>query len=393
MVTRAPNLFNGEGFRSAARRRLPRAIFDYIDGGADDELTVRRNREDFESIELMTRVLVDVSMRSLATTVCGIHLDLPLLIAPTGLAGVIHSDGELGGLTAALRHGTNLILSTGATYSVEELTTSTGSAPWFQLYPTSDRGVREKLLSRAVEAGCPAVVVTVDCPVTGHRERDLANRAVLPPKPSLANILDFAQHPGWVVGAVQGRRVTMKNLVPEATTRHAVAIAKMSLQLFDPSLAWEDLTWIRERWTGPLLVKGILNPMDAKEAVDRGANGIIVSNHGGRQLDGAVSSIRALGPVVDAVGDRCDVLIDGGIRRGIDVVKALALGARACLIGRPWLYGLAAGGTTGVDKVLDLFEDEIHRALALLGLVRTADIDHHCISEARATAPPSFSGG
>ncbi|MGE0307231.1 MAG: alpha-hydroxy acid oxidase [Acidimicrobiia bacterium] len=354
--------------RESARRRLPRAVFDYIDGGAEDETTLDRNSSAFGAYQLRARVLVDVSTRSLATTVCGLPLDLPFLIAPTGLSGMVHPDGELGGMRAALRHGTSLILSTAASYSMEEITRATGTAPWFQLYPTPVRDLSGALLDRAAAVGCPAAVVTVDCPIVGRRERDLRNGAALPPQPSLSNIVSLARHPRWVAGIVRGKRATMKNFEPDAGVVEAATLAARSLRLLDPSLTWDALSWIRDRWSGPLLVKGLMHPDDAREAVSRGADGVIVSNHGGRQLDGAMGTMEALGPVVDAVADRCDVLIDGGIRRGVHLVKALALGAKACLIGRPWLYGLAHGGTAGVDQTIEILSSELDRALALLGV-------------------------
>lgn len=360
--------------RDSARRRLPRAVFDYVDGGAEDESTMAQNAAAFDSVKLRARVMVDVSTRSMATTVCGISIRVPFLIAPTGLSGMVHPDGELGGLRVALDHGTNLILSTAASYSMEEIAAVTGSAPWFQLYPTPDRDVSDALLERARVVGCPALVVTLDCPIVGRRERDLRNGASLPPRPTLSNIVDLARHPRWVAGLVRGKRATMKNFDPDAGMLEAATLAARSLRLLDPSLTWNALTRMRETWAGPLLVKGVMHPEDAREAVARGADGVVVSNHGGRQLDGAMSTFQALGPVVDAVGDCCDVLMDGGVRRGVHIAKALAVGAKAVLVGRPWLYGLAHGGTAGAAMAVAMLETELDRTLALSGVASSSSL-------------------
>ena len=361
--------------RARARRTLPRAVFDFVDGGADEEVTLRANEEAFRRHAFAPSVLTDVSRRDLSTTVCGVRLELPVLLAPTGLSGVVHPAGELGGALAAVRHGTQLVLSTASSYSLEEVTAGARAAPWFQLYPASGRTAMDALIGRAEEAGCAVLVVTVDCPVVGNRLRDVRNGMTIPPRLTPANVVDGLRHPRWLAGLVTGGRVTMKNLDPSAPAWRASSVAANAMQLLDPAMTWQDMAWMRRRWRGPLLVKGVLTPADARLAVEHGADGVVVSNHGGRQLDGVPATLDALPAVVAAVGDRVDVLLDGGVRRGSDVAKALALGARACLVGRPWLYGLAVGGVEGVDAVLGTLRSELDRTLALLGRRSVGDLD------------------
>ncbi len=357
-----------EDVRRIARRRLPRLAFDFIDGGADAEVTLRRNAEAFERRMLRPRYLVDVSRRSLSTELFGQRLGMPVLIAPTGMSRVAGRDGELAGAKAAGRLGIPFVLSTMSSHSIEEVA-RVGSGPlWFQLYLWPQREIGERLVTRAAAAGFEALVVTVDVPVVGRRLRDVRNGFVFPPKLRRRTALDMLSHPRWLAGVPQ----TMKfaNLLDSEAgaggrpLEHAKLVNSL---LSNPGASWADLGWLRELWDGPLLVKGVLTAGDALLALDCGADGIIVSNHGGRQLDGAPASLDALEEIAPAVGGRAEVLIDGGIRRGTDIVKALALGARACLIGRPWLYGLAAGGEAGVALVLELLRDELDRALALLG--------------------------
>jgi L-lactate dehydrogenase (cytochrome) len=366
---------NVRQYRELARRRLPRAIFDYVDGGAEDEITLRSNEQAFEDVALVPRVLVDVSDRDLSTSVCGIPVRSPVLLAPTGLAGMIHPDGELAAATAAARHGTISMLSSGSTYTIEEVAAGSAAPPWLQLYPLRDRAFYGALVERAAAAGFAGLCLTVDVPLGGNRERDLANGMTLPPKLTFSNMVDTLRRPGWVARTVRHRRVVAQALANEDDQppglmfllQKASFAAGQTLAALNPSVTWDDLRWVRERWKGPLAVKGLLRAADALRAVELGADAIVVSNHGGRQLDGAEASFHALPAVVDAVGDKADVILDGGVRRGSQVVKALCVGAKACMIGRPWLYGLGARGVAGVDDVLDIFNREISVVLALLG--------------------------
>lgn len=365
-------------FRELARRRLPKSVFEYVAGGADAETTLRQNEAAFERVSFSASVLVDVERRDLTTTVCGVPLALPVLIAPTGLSGVVHPGGELAGAKAAKSRGTVLILSTGASYSIEEVAVGIGDPPWFQLYPSSGRVSMGNLLDRANQTCCPVLVVTVDSPVPGNRIRDARNGMTIPPQLSVGNVIDGLRHPRWLAGLLTRRRVTMQN-INVAKSGSAWSIAKDGMKLLNPSFNWKDLEDIRNRWPRKLIVKGVMSAADATRAVDMGADGVVVSNHGGRQLDGGVASLDALQRVVQAIGDSADVMIDGGVRRGSDVAKAMALGAKVCLIGRPWLYGLAAGGQDGVVEVLDVLRAELDRTLALLGRSAVADLDVSCL--------------
>jgi len=355
---------NVDDLRVRARRRLPRAVFDFIDGGAGDERTLAANRRDLDAITLSPRVLTDVSRREMSTTIFGRRLELPLLFAPTGMTGLASPKGELPAARAAAAAGVGYCLSINATSSIEEVAAETGAPFWFQLYPLRDRDMMHKLIERAGSAGCDALIVTVDLPVQGKRERDVRNGFTIPPRVSLSDVVRLLATPRWLWDMALGPRLTFANF---GTGSGFVELAKFIGDQFDPSFAWPDLADLKRLWKGPLLVKGVLHADDARRALDHGADGIIVSNHGGRQLDGVASAISALPRIVDAVAGRAPVLLDGGIRRGIDLIRARALGAQACLIGRPFLYALAAQGATGPARVIELLRDELDNAMALLG--------------------------
>lgn len=372
MTVTAPTLAD---VRSAARRRLPRFAFDFIDGGADGEVTLAENVAAFDRLTLRPRHLVDVSHRSQAVDVFGRELSLPVLIAPTGLARIAGRGGDVAGVRAAGRAGTVFTLSTMSNDSIEDAAAHASGPLWFQLYLWPQPEVVKALVARARHAEVHALVVTVDVPVIGKRVRDLRNGFTVPPRPGVRIAFDLMRHPRWLRSLRP--QMAFGNLAAEGvrTPARALAHADLARWLANPAASWEDLRRLREAWNGPLLLKGILTAEAAAAAVACGVDGIIVSNHGGRQLDGGPAAIDALPEVVAAAGGQVDVFLDGGIRRGTDVVKALALGAKACLIGRPWLYGLAVDGEQGVLHVLELLRDEIDRTLALVGRPSLRDLD------------------
>ena len=377
-----------EDVRRRARLRLPRMAFEFVDGGAGDELTLRRNTSSFADVELRPQVLTGVGQRDLSVTVAGRRLALPLVCAPAGLLRIVHREGEVAAARAAARHGVPFTLSTASSRSIEEVAAAGGDGPrWFQLYLWKDREVVEGLLQRARDAGYDALVLTVDVPVVGQRDRDIRNGMTLPPKVHLRNVLDTAWRVAWLRDLVTGPPITFANV---SGLGHGESVTELgrfvNQQMINPDQSWADLAWLRRRWDGPLLVKGVLSAEDAVRAVDHGADGIVVSNHGGRQLDGAPAAFAVLAEVVDAVAGRADVLLDGGVRRGGHVVKALATGAKAVMIGRPYVHGLGAAGEAGVDRVLEILTGEIDRTLALVGCARAADLDRRHL---RATTVPT----
>ncbi|HET9638753.1 MAG TPA: alpha-hydroxy acid oxidase [Allosphingosinicella sp.] len=356
--------------RALARRRLPRPIFDYIDGGADDEVTLRRNVSAFAQYELVPDVLNDVSRIRTGTKLFGERIAWPLMLAPTGLTRMFHGHAELAVARAAAEHGLLYSLSTLGTTRLEALAEAFGGPKVFQIYIFKDRGLTNEFVARCKEAGFHGLALTVDTPVAGNRERDRVNGLSLPPRLTLKSMLSFALHPGWSLPALTGSRFDLANVSHKVD---ALAAGPMSLfdyigGQFDRAVTWRDVEWLAAEWGGPLAVKGVMTPEDAKRAVASGATGIMVSNHGGRQLDGAPAPIDQIGLVRDAIGDGPDLICDGGVRRGSDVVKALALGATACSIGRPYLYGLAAGGEAGVSRALTLLFEEFERTMILAGV-------------------------
>jgi L-lactate dehydrogenase (cytochrome) len=374
-----------EDLRHRARRRLPRAVFDYIDGGAEDEVTLRANRQAFERVTFRPRVLVDSGKPHLSTTVLGQRLALPVILAPAGLVGLFWPNGEVLAARAAARFGTIFTLSTVSVASLEEVAAGApGAALWFQLYVFRDRELTRSIVERALAAGYQALCVTVDVQVAGARERDVRNGFTVPPRVTLSNMVDAVRHVGFLREVLTGPPITFKNVsrTPRGRT-DVVSIAGYVNSQFDPSVTWRDLDWLRSLWPRPMLLKGIMTAEDARLAAEHGVDGIVVSNHGGRQLDGLPATIDVLPEIVDAVGDRLEVLLDSGVRRGADVAKALALGARACLIGRPYLYGLAAAGQPGVELGLGLLQTELSRTLTLLGRTGVADLDRRACMEPR----------
>jgi len=373
-------------YRELARRRLPRQLFDYVDGGSFAESTLAANVADLAGIRLRQRVLRDVSGLTLSTNVLGQALSMPVVLGPVGLAGMLATRAEVQAARAAVSAGVVFCESTVSICGIEEVAAAVTDPVWFQLYVMRDRSYAEDLMSRAAAAGCPVLVLTVDLATVGSRYRDTRNG--MSGAPSLRSTvlrgLDLGLHPTWArdVG-LRGRPHTFGNL--EKAVPGAVSPTDFQAWVdaqFDPSVTWDDLDWVRRHWPGRLVLKGILDPDDARQAADRGADGVVVSNHGGRQLDGTPSTIRALGPVVDAVGDRLDVLVDGGIRSGLDVVKALALGARACLLGRAWAWPVAAGGERAVAHALSVIRDELRVALSLTGVTDVADLDRSALASA-----------
>jgi L-lactate dehydrogenase (cytochrome) len=363
-----------EDLRQLAQARVPRMFYDYADSGSWTEGTYRANESEFQKLKLRQRVAVNMSNRSTRTTMVGVDTAMPVAIAPTGLTGMQHADGEMLAACAAKDFGVPFTLSTMSICSIEDIAAATGTPFWFQLYWMRDRDFMDRLMDRAKAANCSALVLTLDLQVLGQRHKDLKNGLTAPPKPTLSNILDLMTKPRWCLGMAGTRRHGFGNLIG-----HAKGVSDMSSlgawtrEQFDPELDWNDVEWIKKRWGGKLILKGIMDPEDARLAADSGADALVVSNHGGRQLDGAPASIEALPAIVDAVGQRIEVHMDGGIRSGQDVLKAIALGARGTYIGRAFLYGLGALGQAGVTKALDIIHKELDVTMAFCG---HTDIQH-----------------
>ena len=368
---------NIEDLRRLALRRLPRGVFNYIDGGAEDEVTLRANSDAFRRWNFAPRVLADVSQVDTGVTLLGRRLPFPLVLAPTGFARMADPEGELAVARAAARAGVPFSLSTVATRSIEEVAAAADDgALWFQLYVLRDRGMVRELVQRAAAAGYQALMPTVDIPVPGRRERDVRHGFTLPPQLGPGTIVDGIRHPGWTWRFLRSDPIVFSNVGAGAAGDGSTPVALSSLinTLFDPAFTWRDLAWLREIWEGALVVKGIQTVADARLAADHGCDAIVLSNHGGRQLDGAPPILDLVAPVVDAVGGRVAVICDGGVRRGGDIVKALALGAHACMAGRAYLYGLGAGGEAGVDYSIAVLAEEMARTMALLGCRTVAQL-------------------
>jgi L-lactate dehydrogenase (cytochrome) len=369
-----------EDLRELAKRRIPRAIFDYADGGAYEERTMRRNSADLDALSFRQRVMVDVSNISLATSFVGAAASMPLGIAPTGLAGLFHADGEILGARAAAACGIPFCLSTMSICSIEDVRAATQQPFWFQQYLMKDRGFNQELIDRAAAAQCSALMLTLDLQVIGERRRDPRNGLTIPPRLTLRNAVDVASRPTWALRVLFGKRRTFGNLVGRIGGTSGIrTLAEWTNTQFDASANWRDVEWVRSRWPGKLILKGVLDAEDARLGVAAGADAIVVSNHGGRQLDGAPSTISVLQEIVDAVGGRCEVLFDGGIRSGQDIAKALALGARGALIGKSFLFALAAAGEAGVRKAIEIMRNELRVTLALTGTANVGAVGPHIL--------------
>jgi len=370
-----------EDLRQLARRKVPRAFFDYAEAGSYSQQTLRANRADLERIALRQRVLVDVSQRDLTTTIIGETVPLPLALAPIGLCGMQHGDGEILACRAAQAAGIPFTLSTMSICSIEDVAKAVGKPFWFQLYVMRDRGFIRALIERAAAAKCSALVLTVDLQVLGQRHCDIRNGMTVPPEIRLANLIDIATKPAWALSILRGKRKTFGNLAGHVRgMENVTSLAQWTASQFDPALSWKDVEWVRSLWPGKLILKGILDVEDAKTAAKTGAAALIVSNHGGRQLDGAPSSISVLPKIVEAVGGEIEVMFDGGIRTGQDVLRALAFGARSCMIGRAYVYGLGAGGEAGVAKAIEVLGTELDVTMALCGARSVRDIDRRVIA-------------
>ena len=370
-----------EDLRRLAERRVARAIYDYVSRGSYAEETLRANSDDLKKIHFRQRILVDVSKRDLSTTILGEPSALPIILAPVGLLGMQHGDGEIHACRAAQAAGIPFTQSTMSICSIEDIAANVEKPFWFQLYVMKDRGFIKSLIERAIAAKCSALVLTVDLQVLGQRHADIKNGMSVPPEWTLSKLLDFASKPAWVAGVLQGKRRTFGNIAGHVkNTENLEKLSEWTASQFDTSLSWKDLDWVRKIWPGKLILKGILDVEDAEEAGKVGAQAIVVSNHGGRQLDGAPSSIEVLPEIVDAVGSKMEIMFDGGIRTGMDVMRALALGAKSCMIGRAYAYGLGAAGQEGVAKAIDVLAKELTTTMGLCGVNKISEIDDHLLA-------------
>ena len=369
-----------DDLRQLAKRRVPRMFYDYADAGSWTESTYRANEADFAKIKFRQRVAVNLVDRSLRSTMVGQPVSMPVALAPTGLTGMQHADGEILAARAAQKFGVPFTLSTMSICSIEDVAAHTSAPFWFQLYVMRDRDFIERLIERARAARCSALVLTLDLQVLGQRHKDLRNGLSAPPKPTLATMLNLMTKPRWCLGMLGTRRRGFGNIVGHAkSVSDMSSLSAWTAQQFDPALSWDDVEWIKRRWGGKLIIKGIMDPDDARLAAASGADALIVSNHGGRQLDGAQSSIEALPPIVEAVGKQIEVHMDGGVRSGQDVIRALALGAKGVYIGRPFLYGLGAMGEAGVTRCLDIMRNELDLTMAFCGLRDVNDVDRRIL--------------
>jgi L-lactate dehydrogenase (cytochrome) len=365
-----------DDLRDIAKSRVPKAFFEYADHGSYSQSTMRANRSDLQAIGLRQRVAIDVDKRDLQTTIAGIPSKLPLALAPIGLCGMQHGDGEILAARAAAAAGIPFCLSTMSICSIEDVAAASPVPFWFQLYVMRDRGFIKALIERAIAAKCSVLVPTLDLQILGKRYCDVKNGMTVPPKVTVANVIDVATKPRWAWSILNGKRKNFGNISGHVSGMESVSTLSQWIgQQFDPTLSWKDLEWIRSIWPGKIVLKGILDVEDAKIAASLGVTAIVASNHGGRQLDGAPSSISQLGRIVDAVQGKTEVIFDGGVRSGQDVLRALAYGASSCMIGRAYIYGLGAGGQAGVTKAIEIIRDELDVSMALTGTKNVRDID------------------
>jgi L-lactate dehydrogenase (cytochrome) len=369
-----------EDLRVLHQKRTPKMFYDYCDSGSWTETTYRANASDFQKIKLRQRVAVNLENRSLRTQMIGQDVAMPVALAPTGLTGMQHADGEILAARAAEKFGVPFCLSTMSICSIEDVAARTTKPFWFQLYVMKDRGFIERLIDRAKAAKCSALMLTLDLQILGQRHKDLKNGLSAPPKLTLANIVNMMTKPRWCLGMLATPRRSFGNIVGHATgVGDLSSLSSWTAEQFDPALSWDDVEWIKSRWGGPLIIKGIMDAEDARLAADSGADALVVSNHGGRQLDGAPSSIQALPDIVSSVGRDIEVWMDGGIRSGQDVLKAVALGAKGTLIGRPFLHGLGAMGEAGVTKCLEVIAKELDLTMAFCGHRDLNQVDHQVL--------------
>jgi L-lactate dehydrogenase (cytochrome) len=371
-----------EDLRQRARRRVPKMFFDYAEAGSYNQETLRANRADLERIKLRQRILLDVDQRDTSTTIMGEHVALPFALAPIGLGGMMYGDGEILACRAAQAAGIPYTLSTMSINSIEDVAAAVDKPFWFQLYVMRDRGFIKELIQRAAAAKCSALMLTVDLQVLGQRHDDVRNGLTVPPEIKLKNVIDIATKPAWALSILKGKRKTFGNLAGHVKGMENInSLAQWTASQFDPTLSWKDVEWIKSQWPGKLFLKGILDVEDARIAAKTGVAAISVSNHGGRQLDGAPSAIAALPRIVDAVGSEVEVMMDSGIRTGADMVRALALGARSLIIGRSYIYGLGAGGQAGVARAIEILGRELDVTMALCGVKSVKNIDRRVLAD------------
>jgi L-lactate dehydrogenase (cytochrome) len=375
-MSRLDRVFNIEDLRKIARKKLPSPLFNYIDGGSDDESNVHGNTKAYDQVKLVPEYLIDVSKIDLKTKVLGREISMPLFLAPTGMTGLFHHDGETAVAKAAAEAGTYYALSTLGSTSLEDVAAAGDGPKCFQIYVMKDRSLTREFIQRCKDAKFDSLILTVDVPLVSNRERELRYGFTLPPKLNLAGMAGFASRPGWVYRYLSHPTPQLANVAHKISqgSSDSSSLIQYIIDQFDSSVTWDDMEWMIAEWGGPFAVKGVLSAADARKAVDLGASAVMVSNHGGRQLDGALSAFDALGPIADEVGGECEIICDGGIRRGTHVLNALARGATACSMGRPYLFGLAAGGQAGVSKALQLLRLELERDMGLLGCRNISEI-------------------
>ena len=383
-MAKSGRIHNVEDYRGLAHKRLPRAVIDFIEGGAEDEITISRNRDSFENIHIIPRILTDVSVRDISTTILGTPVSSPIVLCPVGLATLAHPLGEVAAGIAAANKGIISTYSSSSSWNLEDIAAASSGVKWFQLYIWKDRKLTAEIVERARKSGYQALVLTVDVPISARRERDLRNGFTIPPRPRINQIGDLVQHFGWfyaqLKSEITGHKMSMGNFTPENVgMRTRLKMLEVVNELFDPSITWSDVAWLKSIWNGPIVIKGIMTPEDAKLAIKAGADAIWISNHGGRQLDGVSGTIEVLPEIAKAVKGKAEIYLDGGVRRGSDIVKAIALGANACMIGRPYMYGLAANGAAGVESIIGILEIEMDATMALMGRPTIASLDSSAV--------------